>query len=153
MQVFSSKNMKHGHFPQRFPMTKHNWNMPFRPLMKSLDFFIIFFEVASKINFYTYFFWSSWCNGRVNACYGVDKKLSQFDSFQYQWNFDISWWMFGKHFVTKFSINGGLHPNISLYHEIQTNMKKLIINWSTFSLCNNPITMLQLQKRTMKDYI
>jgi hypothetical protein len=29
------------------------------------------------------------------------KKLSQFDYFQYMWNLDISWWMFGKHFVTK----------------------------------------------------
>ncbi len=32
----------------------------------------------------------------VKAHYGVNKKLSQFDSFWYLWNFDISWWMFGK---------------------------------------------------------
>ncbi len=38
--------------------------------------------------------------------------------------------MFGKHFVIKFSINCGLHPNILLYHEIGANMNKLIINWS-----------------------
>jgi hypothetical protein len=37
----------------------------------------------------------------VNAFYGVDKKLSQFDNFHYLWNFDISLLMFGKHFVTK----------------------------------------------------
>jgi hypothetical protein len=55
------------------------------------------------------------------------------------WNFDISWWIFGKHLI---SIDGGLYPNISLYHEIGTNMKKLIINWNTFSLCNNLVTML-----------
>jgi hypothetical protein len=46
--------------------------------------------------------WTSrWQMIGVNACYGVNKKLSQFDNFQYMWNFDISWWMFGKHFVTK----------------------------------------------------
>ncbi len=38
---------------------------------------------------------------KVNACFSVNKKLSQFDNFQYLWNFDISWWMFGKHFATK----------------------------------------------------
>jgi hypothetical protein len=37
----------------------------------------------------------------VKTHYGVNKKLSQFDSFLYSWNFDISWWMFGKHFVNK----------------------------------------------------
>ncbi len=37
----------------------------------------------------------------MKAHYGVNKKLSQFDNFQYLWNFDISWWMFGKHFVNK----------------------------------------------------
>jgi hypothetical protein len=33
---------------------------------------------------------------RVKAHYGVNKNLSQFYSFQYMSNFDISWWMFGK---------------------------------------------------------
>jgi hypothetical protein len=70
-------------------------------------------------------FWKYWSF----SCYVVDKKkLSQSNCFQYMWNFDISWWMFGKYFKLKFSINGGLHPNISLYHEIGTNMNKLIIS-------------------------
>jgi hypothetical protein len=43
--------------------------------------------------------------------------------------------------LLKFIINGGLHPNISLYNEIGTNMNKLIINCSTFWLCNNFVTM------------
>jgi hypothetical protein len=38
---------------------------------------------------------------RSETHYSVDKKLSQFDSFQYLQNLDISQWMFGKHFVTK----------------------------------------------------
>jgi len=46
--------------------------------------------------------------------------------------------------LLNFIVNGGLHPNISLYYEIGTNMNKLIINWSRFSLCNISITMLQL---------
>jgi hypothetical protein len=37
----------------------------------------------------------------VKTHYSVNKKLSQFDSFRYLWNFDILWWMFGKHFVNK----------------------------------------------------
>jgi len=49
-----------------------------------------------------------------------------------------------KRFVTKILINGGLHPNMSMYREIAANMNKLIINWSTFSFCNNPTTMFQL---------
>jgi hypothetical protein len=53
----------------------------------------------------------------------------------------------------KFTLNGGLHPNISLYHEIGTNMNKLISNWSTFSLCNSIVIVVQLYKRTTKDYI
>jgi hypothetical protein len=61
---------------------------------------------------------------RMNACYNVDKKLSQFDNFQYLWNFDVSWWIFEKHFVTKKFNNDGLHLNISLYYEIVTNMNK-----------------------------
>jgi len=56
-----------------------------------------------------------------------------------------------KKIVKKISINGGLYLNISLYNEIGANMNKLISNWSTFSLCNNLVTMLQLYKRTMKD--
>ncbi len=58
----------------------------------------------------------------MKAHYIVNKKLSQFDSFQYIWNFDISRWMFGKHFV-----NGGLHPKY-IIHKIGTNMNKLISN-------------------------
>ncbi len=37
----------------------------------------------------------------VKAHYGLNKKLSQFNSFQYLWNFDILWLMFGKIFVNK----------------------------------------------------
>jgi hypothetical protein len=48
-------------------------------------------------------------------------------------------------------INGCLHPNISLYHEIEANMKKIIINLSTFSLCNSHVIMLRLLKMIMKD--
>jgi hypothetical protein len=40
-------------------------------------------------------------NEKVKAHYSVDKKLSQFNKFQYLWNFDISWWMFRKKFVIK----------------------------------------------------
>ncbi len=37
-----------------------------------------------------------------------------------------------------------------MYHEIGANMTKLIINWSAFSLCNSPVTMLQFLKMTTK---
>jgi len=33
---------------------------------------------------------------RVLASYGLHKKLSQFDSFQYLSKFHASWWKFGK---------------------------------------------------------
>jgi hypothetical protein len=39
-------------------------------------------------------FWKYWSF----SCYGVDKKLSKSSCFQYVWNFDISWWIFGKYF-------------------------------------------------------
>ncbi len=37
-----------------------------------------------------------------------------------------------KIFLTKISINGGLHSNISFYREIGTNMHKSITNWIHF---------------------
>jgi len=65
------------------------------------------------------------------------------------WNFDISWWMFGKKLKLKISINGHLHPNILLYREIGTHMNKLFNNWSMFSLCNNLVTNVII---VQKDY-
>ncbi len=49
----------------------------------------------------------------------------------------------------KFSINGGLHLNISLYHEIGANINKLTSSWNTFSFLQQPycnVAMIQ------KDY-
>jgi hypothetical protein len=53
------------------------------------------------------------------------------------------------HKIPCFHPNGGLHPNISLYHETGTKMIKLIISWNTFSFCKKSYHNVAIVK---KDY-
>jgi hypothetical protein len=50
-----------------------------------------------------------------------------------------------------FSINGGLHPNISLYHEIEANMNKLISIGIHFHFATTLSQCCNLYKCTTKD--
>jgi hypothetical protein len=52
------------------------------------------------------------------------KKLSQFDSFQYLFEFHASWWKFGKSFSLNFVIDDSWCPNIALCCEINALMNE-----------------------------
>jgi hypothetical protein len=75
---------------------------------------------------------------KVNACYNVHKKLSQ-------WQFSTCHGGYlKKNYDESFKINYGLHPNLALCCEIGAHMNDSIINWRTFLVCHNFGATLQL---------